>query len=234
MKTVSGIFLFVGLLGLASSTANAQTIRKRFTSDLLFGFNLASMDIKGANMYKEPKVGFAIGANINYKILHNIQLQSGLYVTKRGLRQHIERSRYDSGVDVEYYGDTLRNTAADYLQVPLCLGYEVYLSKKVAVNLNAGGYVAYGFKGKNRGEAYATTIKNGVEQSTAITIPSYEEETFALKKWNRLDYGVLGRFGLIYDIYTVNVTYEYGLYNVADDGRDLRNRTVSVTLGFRF
>ena len=234
MKTVSRIFLLVGLLVLVSSIANAQTIRKRLTTDLLFGFNFATMDIKGGNMYKEPKVGFTIGANVNFKILHNIQLQSGLYVTKKGLRQHIQRSEYNTAMDVEYYGDTLRNTAANYLQVPLCLGYEVYLTKHFAVNFNAGGYVAYGFKGKNRGEAYATTIKDGVVQGTQITIPSYEEETFALRKWNRWDYGVLGRVGLIYDIWTINLTYEYGFHNVADDGRELKNRNMSVALGFRF
>lgn len=234
MKIIYKTFLLAGLLVLVSSAINAQTMRKRITSDFVFGCNFASMDIKDGNMYKEPKFGFVIGANVNFKILQNIQLQTGVYVSKKGLRQHIKRTEYNTGAGVEYYGDTLRNTAADYLQVPLCLGYEVYLSKHFAINFNVGGYAAYGFKGKNRGEAFTTTIKNGVQQGTSVVIDPYEEETFALRKWNRWDYGALGRVGLIYDIYTINLTYEYGFHNVADDGRELMNRNLSLTVGFRF
>ncbi|MBK5721190.1 outer membrane beta-barrel protein [Dysgonomonas sp. Marseille-P4677] len=235
MRTILKIFLLAFLLIYVSFEAAGQTQKKRFTSDVHLGLNFAQMDIEGANMYKELKLGMQVGANFNYKIFSNIQVQTGIFVTKRGLKQHIDRlDTSNTAAEVVVRGDSVFNTAADYIQVPLCIGYEVYLNSHLAVNINAGLYVAYGFKGKHRQQGYAETIINGKVDGTAITLPYSETNTFDFKRWNRFDYGGIAKVGLIYDIYTINCGYEYGLHNVSDEGRNLKNRNVFVSLGFRF
>lgn len=235
MKILYRIILTICFFIFMSSSLEAQTQRKRFTSDIHFGLNFAEMDIEGANMYKQPKLGVSLGANFNYKILHNIQLQTGFYVTKKGLKQHIETDNVDGSNDVgiRYIGDTVKNIAASYIQVPLCIGYEVYLTKKFAFNINAGGYLAYGFKGHYKIEGYAKEMR-GDEVTASYPLYYVEGESFALQRFNRFDYGAIASVGFIYDIYTLNFNYEHGLHNVTDDGRVLKNRNISILLGFRF
>ena len=233
MKIIFKIFLISCLFICISTQTNAQNARKRLTSDIHIGLNFAEMDIKGANMYKEPKLGMHIGWNINYKIYQNIQIQTGFYVTKRGLKQHIQETSVNEGAEVVYYGDTLKHTTANYMQIPLSLGYELYLTKKFAFNVNAGMYIAYGYKGTHKEEGFLET-RRGNNEIIVETIPSIERDTFGLRKWNRWDYGAILSFGLIYDIYTINFNYEYGFYNISDEGRNLKNRNPSISLGFRF
>lgn len=235
MRTSLKLFLLVFLLINVSFEALGQTQRKRFTSDIHLGLNFAQMDIEGANMYKEIKLGVQVGANFNYKIYDNIQVQTGIFVTKRGLKQHIDRlDTSNTAAEVVVRGDSTFHTAASYIQVPFCIGYEVYLNSHFAINFNAGLYVAYGFKGQHRERGYEETIKNGKIEGTVITLPYTETNTFDFKRWNRFDYGGIAKVGFIYDIYTINCGYEYGLHNVSDEGRNLKNRNLFVSLGFRF
>lgn len=235
MRTFFKIFLLTLLLIYASSEVVGQTQKNRFTSDIHVGFNFAQMDIEGANMYKEIKLGMQVGVNFNYKIYDNIQVQTGIFVTKKGLKQHIDRLDLSStAAEVVIRGDSIFNTTADYLQVPLCIGYEVYLNSRLAININAGLYVAYGFKGKHTQQGYEETIRNGIITASVITLPYAETNTFEFKRWKRFDYGGIAKIGLVYDIYTINCGYEYGLQNVSDEGRNLKNRNIFVSLGFRF
>lgn len=235
MKTSFKVFLLTFLLVSVSFNVVAQTQKKKFTSDIHVGLNFAQMDIEGANMYKELKLGMLVGVNFNYKIYDNIQVQTGIFVTKRGLKQHIDRLD-DTNISAEVIirGDSLFNTAADYLQLPLCVGYEVYLNKNFAINFNAGLYLAYGFKGTHRQQGYREIIRNGIVTATEITLPYSESDTFQFRRWKRFDYGGTAKVGVVYDIYTVNCGYEYGLQNVSDEGRNLKNRNFFVSAGFRF
>lgn len=234
MKTIYKIFLLCGLLICVSSVMNAQRIRKRFTSDIHFGLNLATMDIENGNMYKKLKPGVHIGVNFNYKVLGNMQLQTGLYVTKKGLKQHV-KDRQENWAGTILAEDTIRNLTANYIQVPLAVGYEVYLSNNFAFNINVGMYAAYGFKGKYREESsYWTKTENNPPTNTVYR-PEIEKDTYRYDMLKRLDYGAIGSVGLIYDIYTLNFTYEYGLYDVSNDvARNLKTRNMAVSLGFRF
>ncbi|NDV78800.1 outer membrane beta-barrel protein [Dysgonomonas sp. 511] len=233
MKTLLRILILSGLLLLSINGLYAQRVKKKFTTDFHMGLNFAEMDIQGANKYKEPKLGMFLGANLNFKILGNVQIQTGFWVTKRGLKQHIEEKRVDNGTNTVYMGDTIRETAASYLQVPLCLGYEVFLTKKFAVNFNVGGYLAYGFKGNHHEEGIQTVVQDGVEMPQTLTV--FDRETFGLSYWNRWDYGAIAKVGFVYDIYTVNFSYEHGFYNVSGDpNQPLKNRNKSVSVGFRF
>jgi hypothetical protein len=232
MKTIIKISILF-FLSACCVTANAQNPRKRLTADIYAGLNLAEMDIKDANMYKQAKIGVHIGINVNYKIIDNIQIQSGFIISKKGLKRHIHTDNTDMAgtrtvVDERY------NATGNYVQVPLNLGYELYFNKLLAFNVNAGIYAAYGYKGVSTGSK-VTTINDGYSDNPSVaTVPEYEYETFTPDGWSRFDYGLNGAVGLIYDIYTLKVGYEYGLCNISYKSPELRNRNLYLSLGFRF
>lgn len=234
MKTVFNIsLLFCLLFGLVIE-ADAQSIRKKFTSDVHIGLNFAEMDVNsGQNDNNKLKLGVAIGVNFNYKIFHNIQLQTGFYISKKGLKQEMHRVEKSALLD-EYIYDTIKTTTASYIQIPLAIGYEVYLSKNFAFNINGGVYGAYGFKGEYENK-YFQTIKQYEGPVFSEPIEKVEGDTFDIDKWKRWDYGLIGSVGFIYDIFTINFNYEYGLQNVSSvSWENMKNRNMSVLLGIRF
>ncbi|MDU1892191.1 MAG: porin family protein [Dysgonomonas sp.] len=214
----------------------AQTTKKRFSSDIHVGLNFATMDIENANMFKTPKIGVNIGVNFNYKILGNIQLQSGLFVTKKGLKQHIKSRTKDETTGTVVANDTITHIVPNYIQVPLALGYEVYLSKNFAFNVNVGGYAAYGFKGYHTRETSSWTVEAGRPPSDVSYGPGIDTDVFDDNNvLRRFDYGVIASVGFIYDIYMINFNYEHGLYNISNDAsRVLKTRNKWFSIGFRF
>lgn len=234
MKTYFKIlFLFCSLFCFISGL-DAQIQRKKFTSDVHFGINLSEMDVNdGQNGANKLKPGAVVGVNFNFKLIQNIQLQTGFYVSKKGLKQESHREEIDELLDTRIT-DTVKTTVANYLQVPLCLGYEIYLTKKFAFNINGGLYGAYGFKGKYE-HKYSKTVKDYDGNVIVEPLQVSEGETFDVNKYKRLDYGLIGSVGFIYDIFTINFNYEYGLNNVsALQWEQHKNRNMSILLGIRF
>ncbi|MDR2956290.1 MAG: PorT family protein [Prevotella sp.] len=242
MKTVYKILLLSCLFIVATMGANAQFAKKRFSTDIHIGLNFAEMDIKqlnednkmvGANMYKQPKLGMSIGMNFNYKILYNIQLQTGFFVTKKGLKQD-EETNPNSGTGTQYTVVKKSHTAANYMQIPLCIGFETFFTKTVGFNINGGVYGAYGYSGTYKTESYNVTVNPG-EDPVVSEVSIVEGNTYDLLQWKHWDYGLIGSVGLIYDIYMINLNYELGIANLsAIGGQELRNRNMSVSLGVRF
>jgi hypothetical protein len=203
------------------------------TADIYAGLNLAEMDIKDANMYKQAKIGMHVGINVNYKIIGNLQIQTGFMISKKGLKQHIYTLDTDNAGTVTTY-DERYDATGNYVQLPLNLGYEVYFSRSWAFNINVGAYAAYGYKGKTL-RSSVTTVNDGYsEKPTVTTVPESESDTFTPERWRRFDYGLNGNVGLIYDIYTLRAGYEYGLYNISYEDPELRNRNFYLSFGFRF
>lgn len=234
MKTEFKILLLLSLIICFVSETNAQLTRKKFTSDIHVGINLSEMDVNGGNNdANKLKPGAVIGVNFNYKIWHNIQVQTGFFVSKKGLKQE-SHNVVETGLLDKHILDTINVTVANYIQVPLCLGYEVYLTKNFAVNLNVGVYGAYGFKG-NYENKYSKSVKDYDGNITIEPLVVEEGETFDINKYSRWDYGLIGSVGFIYDIFSLNLNYEHGLNNVsAVDWINLKNRNISILLGIRF
>ena len=113
MKTILKIFLLISLFVCSIGTINAQYPKKRITSDIHVGLNLAGMDIKNENTYKQAKVGVHIGFNVNYKFWSNMQLQTGLFVTKKGLKRHIHTVEKNGDISVTTY-DGYYNATGNY------------------------------------------------------------------------------------------------------------------------
>lgn len=238
MNTFSKILL-LGFILILSSGIGINAQRNILTSDFFVGVNFAEMDIENANMYKTPKLGMLVGFNLNFKLKHNFQVQTGLYVTKKGLRQHIEQYSTNA-LNTTYIEDTVKHWSANYIQVPLCLGYEYYLTKSFAVNFNVGFYAAYGYKGEYNQEQSRSVIQSDGTTTNGAVEELEERNIYSRNGLKRFDYGAIARVGLIYDIFTINLSYEYGLANMnnRDSGLlnnpSLNNRNIALALGFRF
>ncbi|MDR3059720.1 MAG: PorT family protein [Prevotella sp.] len=245
MKIVIKISLLISFFLCSIAAVNAQYIpKKRLTVDIRAGVNISEMDMwdavkeVGVNKFKQPKIGLNLGINVNYKLIDNFQFQTGFLVTKKGLKQHIKKApdgfgASDPNIYVLNYSER-RTTTGNYLQVPFNLGYELYVTKLWAFNINAGAYLAYGYKGKGD-FATEVTYRNGPEGVDPVTDKSDGEyDTFTPDMWKRLDYGLNAHVGVIYDIYTFIISYEYGLYNISRSNPELKNRNFSASIGFRF
>lgn len=242
MKTIIKLFLAFILLSITVTTVNAQAhYRRNIYGDFFGGMTMASMDMEGQNEFKKHKVGFMVGGNANFKFFQNLEFQTGFYLMKKGSLKHKKgtfprESLPDEIVDVKTTID------ANYMQVPFNLGFEVPLSRELFLNMHAGVFVAYGFKGDKKQRGF-TTEKGGaiVSQDQSIT------RTFSgssLKKW---DYGVGANIGLVYDIFILRLQYDHGLADVAtniisdlptDTAETSKHkwstRNYSICLGFRF
>jgi len=243
MNTFFKIFLTSCILIILSSGTDVKAQRKFITSDFLIGLNFAEMDIEGMNRDKKPKMGMTVGFNLNFKVKGNFQVQTGVYVTKKGLKQDITYQSPASAVNIVTISDTVRNWTSNYIQVPLCIGYEYYITKSFAVNVNAGVYAGYGFRGRYKEENSLSYLYLDTGQRDDGTVNIIDDDNYSiygLNGWRRMDYGLIGRVGLVYDIYTINLSYEYGLHNVNNRDRafrgnpSLKNRNLTLALGFRF
>lgn len=233
MKTFIKIILLISLCIYCIGISAQYKPKKRFTSDIYAGMNLAEMDIKGDNTFKQAKIGLHIGFNLNYKILENMQVQTGFLVTKKGLKRHIHTVTRDESLGEVTTYDEWSNTTGNYIQMPFNLGYEVYFTKFLAFNINGGLYAAYGYKGT--GKFSSTSIReDGYGEPVVTSVPEYEYDTYTPERWRRFDYGLNGSIGIIYDIYTFKLNYEYGLCNISYSDPELRNRNFTASVGFRF
>lgn len=235
MKFILKISLcFFSLLLINCLPLNAQHPKKRMTADFRMGMNYPQMS--GTQGSERFKMGLHIGGNVNYKIIGNFQIQTGFYVTKKGYKTY-QKEIHESEDNVVRVDESWHEATGNYIQMPFNIGYELYVSKRVAFNINGGVYAAYGYgnKGRIKYNGLITTYKPNEDPTYKHPENEYEEFTFSDTRWKRFDYGLNGSIGFIYDIYTINFNYEHGLYNVTQERLlELKHRVYSVSLGFRF
>jgi len=231
MKPIYKIFLVVSFL-LISVCVKAQ-FGSKFNTEFRAGINFSEMDIAGANMYKQTKVGFHISGNFSMRLVGPLYAQTGLTLTKKGLKQHNEGWEKDDLTGIQIKHDIKTTIDANYIQVPLMVGVEFPLSKACFINIYGGAYGGYGFKGKTKVRGTDTRYPDSsdpiVFDRSKDDVDTFDDE---LKKF---DYGAIGSVGLVVDILSFNLGYEYGLYNVSDKAsRELKNRNITFSLGVRF
>lgn len=242
MKTITKLFLLFILLTIAVSSANAQAHHRRnIYGDFFVGMTMASMDMEKQNEYKKYKIGFMVGGNVNFRFFRYMEFQTGLQLLKKGSLKHKKgtfprQDLPDEIVDVKTTID------ANYMQIPLNLGFEVPLTKELYFNMHVGVYGAYGFKGYRDRKGFTIDSGSGEE----ISQDQSQRETFdgsSLKRW---DYGIGGNIGFVYDIYILRLQYDHGLADIATNNisnlstdseghkNKWRTRNYSICLGFRF
>lgn len=232
MKTLYKVFIVISLL-LLSSGMKAQ-FGSRFITELRTGINFSEMDIAGANMYKQTKIGFNITGSFSVRMAGPLYMQTGVGLTKKGLKQHDESQRQIELTGIVIKNDIKYTIDANYVQVPLMLGFEIPVSKACSLNIYGGGYGAYGFKGKTK--VRGTETRDPDSSDPAVIDRSQDNvNTFDSGQLKKLDYGAIGSVGLVVDMLSFNLGYEYGLYDVSDNAsRELKNRNITFSLGIRF
>ena len=227
MNTILKISLILFCSFLCMLNMEAQT----FTSEFKVGLTMAEMDMKGANMYKTPKYGFSLNVLVGYKLKSGMQFQTGFIMTKRGSRQH--EDQFVKGNNDDYtYRDITSVVDANYMLIPLTIGYESNTNKSLAFNVNVGAYGGRGFKGDTK----VTGIIRNYEGSAIISESAVynKQDTFSSTLLKRLDYGLLANASVIFSSVIVTAGYEYGLMNVSNSAQEMKNRNLSVALGLRF
>ncbi|WP_101689541.1 porin family protein [Dysgonomonas massiliensis] len=229
LKTLLIILCFVCV-----SDIDAQIgLRRKLFHEFRMGLNSSEMDIKGANRDKKVKKGFHFGYVGTYKFMEPFQVQTGIFLTKKGMKQSIDR-RTESAIGTDItYERTRYEIDANYVQIPLMIGWETDYDKEWVFNINAGVYGAWGFKGRTKKNMRIEEII-GEGYEPAITYENSNIRTFTKSVLKKFDYGVLINAGVIYDVYLLNVSYEYGLYNVSQVDPELRNRNLTLSIGLRF
>lgn len=242
MKTQNRILPLLTIFLILALSMNAQ--KRNILGDFRLGANFSEMDIAGANKNKNIRLGFSMGGNVSVRLVQNLYIQSGFFLTKKGLQQH------DTSIDVQdeslgrYVEKDLKQTIdVNYMQVPISLGFEIPLGKLFSINMYGGVYGGYAFRGYvipfHGSETHWLAGSKNVIWSNAS-----EEDIFDTRRIKRFDYGAIGSVGLVWSIYSLSVAYEHGLYDIADVNaladdhsgvkKILKNRNISVGLGFRF
>lgn len=222
-----------------SSHAQTQSyMRRNIYGDFFGGMTFASMDVEGGNMYKKNKIGFMIGGNGNFKIYKAFHLQTGAYLIKKGNFKHQKTTVSQDGPIIKT--DIKQTIDANYIELPLTMGFEIPINKEFRLNGFVGGYGALGFKGKRKQEGYTVTVING-KQEEPVWANENEQDTFDNTGLKKLDYGITGSIGVIYDIFILRLQYDHGLADVATDvfknkqgSGAWRTRNYALCVGFRF
>lgn len=174
------------------------------------GLNIAKSDVSFVST--DAKVGFNLGVDYQYPIYNSLYVKTGLDFSTLG-------HKFKAGGIEETFNPM-------YLQVPVTAAYHFELTNGVTLEADGGGYFGFGVGGKE-------TVEDGGLKVKEKIFSAEDGETMC----KRFDAGLRLGIALNIDSYVLGVNYTHGLTNVfkdADDGGELKNRAVSLSVGYRF
>jgi hypothetical protein len=207
-------------------------------SQLYIGANggLAISDLNGVyrTVKKDEHVGCKIGFSLQY-MLSEFGIESGLYIAEKG----ISNSEGFLEVDQKSYRASLEISPL-YMELPVSLVYNIPIERKVNLQINLGGYFAYGFAGQGLLSAEDLGTTSGFFAFEDIEIIDYQWiGEYTAKGANRFDFGLTSGIGLIVHNIKIKANYDFGLGNVFDvypiqteNPNKVRNRTFWIGLGY--
>lgn len=187
----------------------------------LAGFSQVKWDAKlGMNFSNITKVdntkalpGFQLGVGMDYGFSESWSLQSGLIISSKGYKYDAE--------DAHDYSFKARPI---YLDIPILAACKFNISDNTKFVINAGPYLAFGLGGKCKyDEGGDYKLFKGEDGDDA--------------EMKRFDLGIQYGVGLeINEHYLVNLTGQNGFIspNNWDEGKDYKNMTFSIGVGYRF
>lgn len=170
------------------------------------------------------KVGFKVGTTLQTSIAKNLFLEGGAFYL---------HSHYDFDVEASYSGSLMKNTgeySIDFLQIPVCLEYDINMNNTGTIFIGAGGYFSYAFSGKQEmvtsEDAVVIGVKKGRMDFGSDNTDDYET----------MDEGILFNIGyqLPVGFYT-RAQYSLGLVNLSPQkSSTYKSSAISVTIGYEF
>lgn len=201
------------LMALACSTAFVTQAQKAFGVKGGFGISnaLGASDMDGKQSYK-------LGLALDRELSKFVSICPALYFSNKGYEKSI--SETDLTLD------------ANYLELPVCLAFNIHFSKGIKISANIGPYVAYGIGGK-------TKLKgNGLDESWK----TFKDKTIAGKEYGateRFDWGATAGASLVLSPLHIGVNYDLGLQDIysmpkANRKEQMRNGMWWISLGLLF
>ena len=200
---------------------------KPITFGVKAGMNLSNMF--GDTDNPESKIGYQIGFTFDYALSNDFFIQTGVEFTNKG---YVEKSDLIIEDGIEVYNPKI-TLNANYLQLPIHIGYTAYKSDNLNISLATGPYLALGVGGKTKmtGEA---------------NIPDYYYVGSFSSKVNTFKAGLLKEFDMGFganiaaEIKKIEfrIGYDFGLINiyapVEDEKAKIKNQNLYLSLGYKF
>ncbi len=164
------------------------------------GLNINSLSEDGW----KSRVGYHVGAVMDWNVAENLYVQPGLYFTTRGAKA--------DGADVKIN--------MNYLQIPVSVSYRFPVSDNVKIDVNAGPYVACGLGGK---------LKSSDEEES-YEVKVFGSEGIC----KRFDAGLRFGAGVHIQRISLGLIYDLGLTNIADSEGKIKNGSFQISLGYNF
>lgn len=209
------IFIFV-LIILSPKTLSAQD--SKWIVGVEFGINYSNSSEDTAPLKKECPILPKIGVNLEYNIIDNLFIQSGISYSMKGLKSSGNTENLKASVKLNQ----------QLMQIPVIIGYKMnFQNNGIGVGFGAGAYYAYGIGGKTRavGEISKQTV-------------DLEVNTFGdiLSKY---DVGLVSKLTVQFGSVVSSLSYEYGLLdigrkNVLGQPLSYKNRVASFSVGYLF
>lgn len=220
MKTIK-VILFSSLL-LFSFIASAQNLPLTF--GVKAGANLSNFSGDGADG-ADAKFGYNFGVTVDYAINYNWYLTSGLEFTNKGAKSDYLLIDLDE-LAVEKIGKI--KYTANYLQLPIHVGYKLDIAEGTKINFHAGPYFAYGIAGKSKVSDITSAIYDDLDRKV---------DTFSDDALKRFDFGLGLGAGVEFGQINVGLGFDFGLLNISqlgDSDYPIRNQNAYLTVGYKF
>lgn len=236
MKTAN---ILTTVLLFSSSFLLLRAQEKPLSVEIRGGANFTKMH---SDYQEDGKPGYRFDVVVDRNLSSDIFVRSGLTF-----------SAMNSDFATDGFGDfnadgnndyllIVSQVRARYLQLPLMIGSR-YKLKNVQLNGALGGYLSYGVAGNshsllvlvsNFGPLTSGDFGTGISGTTASSLSITEHDSKTFKDvYKRLDSGLVFSIGAEFKRFTLNGTYEFGLANIGRDGDNIKNRTISVSVGYR-
>jgi len=226
-KLISLIIIFGAVFFF--NTANAQILKYPLVLGIKAGGSLSTTSSDNYTM----RGGLAAGLVVDYELTRELFIRSGLDFMMKG-------GKYDQNFEGMKLGvlERARKTTSihlNYLQIPLTFGYKKKVGDEYYIYGAAGMYGAVAVYGKGR-----YTLNSN------LTSERVKYDDFDDLQFKKVDYGIVGAFGVEYQRYSINIGYEYGLLNInkvgksssqispITNGDSWHNMNATCTLGYKF
>ena len=205
--TKSCVLLFLVIFFIGS---NAYSQSLPLSVKVKAGVNVSNTNLKDYDT--DNKWGYQIGADVKLDLpFTGLFVQSGLAFTTKGYK----------------YDQPAREITcnANYLQLPILLGYGFNVVNILKINAHVGPYFATGIGGKTKEKIYA--------QDSGNEIYNDKYNTFSKDGFKKFDTGLIGMLSADIAKFSVSVGYEMGLKNFSQTDVKTKNRNAFATVGYR-
>jgi len=221
--------VFGTLLLFICTNMSAQNSPFRFGVNA--GINASNAMISAAETNGSSfRVGYQIGATVDYAISEKFSILSGLsFITKGSKIEDLDYTDYLGGTP-----DFTHKFEQQYIQLPLYGAYKVNLSDDLAVTFGVGPYFAYGIGGKTKEILNKSTWGDGTSEREYKTFEKNDNYLY-YKELKRFDFGLGALVSLEYQKINFNIGYEHGVTDITETNYyKYRNYTLTFSVGYKY